>query len=165
MGNSFQGQSITFPSSPSLNITVLSFLLMLDIYPLFLILTTKKMGKKLKEWAMSGSAWFPPYGDLVSPTHVALCNLISTDIFLCILEKLDTRKYVHYQDCEFIQSGLTQLLSVLTTLAKWHGSYFHIDGLFLNNFSSVWDTNRLFFNIRHACLPRLLLFNKHVYCE
>ena len=150
--------------SPSLNTTVFFWLPVLGIYSLFLILPTKKMGQNLKEWAVSESGWFPPYVDPVSPTQVALHNLISTDIFFFILEKRGTRKYVYPQDLEFTQSGLTQQLSVLTILAKWHGSYFHMDELFSNNFSSVWGTNRLFFNIRHACLPRLLLYNKHMYC-
>ena len=38
-------------------------------------------GQNLKEWAMSESGWFPPYVDPVSPTQVALHNLIPTDIF------------------------------------------------------------------------------------
>lgn len=53
------------------------------------------------------------------------------------------------------------------SLAAWlEGSSFG-DELFLNNFSTVCDTDRLFFDTRRACLlaPAISFLDKHMYCS
>lgn len=53
------------------------------------------------------------------------------------------------------------------TLAALLGGSSFKDELFLNNFSTVCDTDRLFFDTRRACLlaPAISFLDKHMYCS
>lgn len=53
------------------------------------------------------------------------------------------------------------------SLAALLGGSSFKDGLFLNNFPTVCDTDRLFFDTRRACLlaPAISFLDKHMYCR
>jgi len=69
-----------------------------------------------------------------------------------------------YWCCWHLHSPKAKLTRTLAASLGWPSFK---DELFLNNFSTVSDTNRLFFNTRRACLlaPTIFFLNKHMYCS
>lgn len=82
----------------------------------------------------------------------------------CQISTFKARTMADFPCAAALPQPKTQVPRTLATLLG--GSSFK-DELFLNNFSTVCDTNRLFFDTRHACLlaPAIFFLDKHMYCS
>lgn len=136
------------------------------------------------EWACSPLAWWTVASYcsdpcilylLISQTHIYFCapsrslNLPSSIKCVYTTEKLGFLSFALDRLKLYNWRSLSGQPLLWLTLAARQLSYFHMDELFLNNFSNVLGTNKLFFTIRNAAglpFPTIFFFSfhRHIYC-